>query len=62
VDDLVIERTERSVHLLNVVSPGMTSALPFAKWLSEKIQDDFSWKEDKNSVKETQIRDFAYAN
>jgi L-2-hydroxyglutarate oxidase len=62
VDDLVIERTERSVHLLNVVSPGMTSALPFAKWLSEKIQDDFSWKEDKNSVKETQIRDLAYAN
>ncbi len=62
VDDLVIEKTERSIHLLNVVSPGMTSALPFAKWLSERIADDFSWKDNENVMTEKQIKDLAYAH
>ncbi len=43
VEDLVVEATPRSIHILNVVSPGMTSALAFAKWVSSGIQDDFHW-------------------
>ncbi|OGR89185.1 MAG: hypothetical protein A2992_10015 [Elusimicrobia bacterium RIFCSPLOWO2_01_FULL_59_12] len=43
VDDLVIETTPRSVHILNVVSPGMTSALAFARWISEHITDQLAW-------------------
>ena len=38
VDDLVIESTSRTVHILNVVSPGMTSALAFAKWLADRLE------------------------
>jgi len=30
VDDLVVERTARSLHVLNAVSPALTCALPFA--------------------------------
>ncbi len=44
VEDIVIEVTPRSVHLLNIVSPGMTSALSFAKWVSDLIGDDLTWK------------------
>jgi L-2-hydroxyglutarate oxidase len=36
VDDLVIEETPRSVHVLNAVSPGLTCALPFADFLAQK--------------------------
>jgi L-2-hydroxyglutarate oxidase len=43
VDDLVIETTPRSVHLLNVVSPGMTSALAFARWVSQRIDGQLRW-------------------
>lgn len=31
IEDLLVERTPRSLHLLNVVSPGMTCAIPFAE-------------------------------
>ncbi|MBI1883227.1 MAG: L-2-hydroxyglutarate oxidase [Chlamydiae bacterium] len=44
VDDLVIEQTPHSLHLLNVVSPGMTSAIPFAQWLSKGIDNVLCWK------------------
>ena len=44
VEDLVIESTPRSIHILNVVSPGMTSAMPFAEWLSDLIDEDLSSK------------------
>lgn len=44
VEDLVVETTPRSIHILNVVSPGMTSAIPFAKWLSSGIDDHLRWK------------------
>jgi L-2-hydroxyglutarate oxidase LhgO len=44
VEDLVIETTPRSVHVLNVVSPGMTSSIPFAKWLSSRISDELQWR------------------
>ncbi len=43
VEDLVVETTPRSIHILNVVSPGMTSALAFAQWVSEGIHDDLAW-------------------
>lgn len=44
VEDLVVEKTHRSIHVLNMVSPGMTSAIPFAKWLSALIEDDLTVK------------------
>ncbi len=43
VDDLVIETTPRSIHILNVVSPGMTSSLAFAKWFSQKLNNQGKW-------------------
>ena len=44
VEDLVIERTPRSIHILNVVSPGMTSSLAFADWVSSGLTDDCRWE------------------
>ena len=38
VDDLVVESTDRTIHVLNMVSPGMTCALSFAKWLTDRMQ------------------------
>jgi len=43
LDDLVIESTRRSIHILNVVSPGMTSSLAFAKWFSAGLTDRLKW-------------------
>ena len=43
LDDLVIESTARSIHILNVVSPGMTSSLAFAKWFSSGLSDRLEW-------------------
>jgi L-2-hydroxyglutarate oxidase len=34
--DFVVRRHLNSVHILNAVSPGWTSAIPFGKWLVEK--------------------------
>ena len=39
VDDLVIGTTDRSIHVLNMVSPGLTCSLSFAKWLTDRMQD-----------------------
>ncbi|MBI5570693.1 MAG: L-2-hydroxyglutarate oxidase [Desulfomonile tiedjei] len=44
VEDLSIETTPRSVHILNVVSPGMTSSLAFARWASSRIDEGLRWK------------------
>lgn len=33
VDDMIVERRDNALHVLNVVSPGLTCALPFAKYL-----------------------------
>lgn len=44
VEDLAVQTTPRSIHILNVVSPGMTSAMAFAKWLSANLSDSFAWK------------------
>lgn len=37
VNDFVIERNEFSIHILNAVSPGWTSALPFAEYIVRTI-------------------------
>ena len=37
VDDIVIERKGLSWHVLNAVSPGFTSSLPFADHLAQEI-------------------------
>lgn len=37
VEDLLVQRTERSIHVLNVVSPGMTCSLAFARWLVDCV-------------------------
>jgi L-2-hydroxyglutarate oxidase LhgO len=36
VDDFLVEFSGRSVHILNAVSPGLTSSLPFAKYVVDK--------------------------
>ncbi|MGB0908736.1 MAG: L-2-hydroxyglutarate oxidase [Nitrospirales bacterium] len=38
VDDLIVESTDRTIHVLNMVSPGMTCSLAFAKWLTDRMQ------------------------
>lgn len=35
VDDLVLERADRSTHVLNAVSPGMTASLAFADYVAD---------------------------
>ena len=37
VDDLVVEYSGRSAHVLNAVSPGLTCSLPFAEHVVEEI-------------------------
>lgn len=37
VDDLVVAEAERAVHVLNAVSPGLTSSLPFADHVAERV-------------------------
>jgi L-2-hydroxyglutarate oxidase len=34
VEDIVVRETERSVHVLNAVSPGLTCSLPFGEYLA----------------------------
>jgi L-2-hydroxyglutarate oxidase LhgO len=31
--DFVVQKEHNIVHVLNAVSPGWTSAIPFAKWI-----------------------------
>jgi len=35
--DFVIEGDKKSMHVLNAVSPGFTSAIPFSSYVCEKI-------------------------
>lgn len=37
VDDLVIEETPRSLHLLNAVSPALTCSLPYADYIASRL-------------------------
>lgn len=36
VDDFVIEKSSNSIHVLNAVSPGWTSAIPFGRWIVDE--------------------------
>lgn len=38
VDDIVVRETERSVHVLNAVSPGLTCSLPFGRHLADRAK------------------------
>jgi L-2-hydroxyglutarate oxidase len=37
VDDIVVRESERSVHVLNAVSPGLTCSLPFGRELANRV-------------------------
>jgi L-2-hydroxyglutarate oxidase LhgO len=39
-DDFVFERTEKSFHVLNAVSPAMTSALAFAEHVADLMFEE----------------------
>jgi L-2-hydroxyglutarate oxidase len=36
--DFVVRKSHNSIHILNAVSPGWTSALPFGRWISESLE------------------------
>lgn len=36
VEDIVVRETERAVHVLNAVSPGLTCSLPFGEALAQR--------------------------
>ena len=40
--DFVLEGDDQSMHILNVVSPGFTCALPFAKYVCDQIKNKLS--------------------
>ena len=37
VQDFVVRSESNSTHVLNAVSPGWTSALPFGRWISQQV-------------------------
>jgi len=37
INDFVVEGDARSTHVLNVVSPGWTAAIPFGKYVSDRV-------------------------
>lgn len=37
--DFVLRYQDNSIHILNAVSPGWTSALPFGRWIAMKVQE-----------------------
>ena len=39
LDDIVVEYHEKSTHVLNAVSPGMTASFAFAEHLVNEIQN-----------------------
>src|SRR5881392_521902 len=38
VDDIVVRRSGRTVHVLNAVSPGLTCSLPFGRYLAQMCE------------------------
>ncbi len=40
VDDFIVEFSGRSVHILNTVSPGLTSSLPFARYVVDRAMEE----------------------
>ncbi|MFQ6047390.1 MAG: L-2-hydroxyglutarate oxidase [Gemmatimonadales bacterium] len=39
VDDILVRETERAVHVLNAVSPGLTCSLPFGKYVAGRARE-----------------------
>ncbi len=39
--DFVVREEKNSVHILNAVSPGWTSAIPFGRWISERVLTNY---------------------
>jgi L-2-hydroxyglutarate oxidase LhgO len=37
IDDIVVEKKNNAVHVLNAVSPGFTCSLPFGRYLAEML-------------------------
>ncbi len=35
--DFIVRKSHNSIHILNAVSPGWTSALPFGRWIADSI-------------------------
>ena len=35
--DFVVQSLSNSTHILNAVSPGWTSALPFGQWVADQV-------------------------
>ena len=35
--DFIVRKSHNSTHILNAVSPGWTSALPFGRWIADSI-------------------------
>ena len=33
MQDFIVKNQDRTIHILNAVSPGWTSALPFGRWI-----------------------------
>jgi len=42
VDDIVVRETDRTLHVLNAVSPGLTCSLPFGRWIAGKAKEKVS--------------------
>jgi L-2-hydroxyglutarate oxidase LhgO len=40
VQDFLVEKGVNSTHILNAVSPGWTSALPFGEFIATQVLDD----------------------
>jgi len=41
VNDFIVEGDARSTHVLNVVSPGWTAAIPFGRYISDRVLSHF---------------------
>ena len=40
--DFVLEGDKSSMHVLNAVSPGWTCAIPFSKFICNRIEDEMN--------------------
>jgi L-2-hydroxyglutarate oxidase LhgO len=40
--DFVVEGDDRSMHILNAVSPAFTCSIPFSQYICEKIQSSLN--------------------
>ena len=63
VDDFVLEGDQKSIHILNAVSPAFTCSLPFSKYIVDKIEVSNNRRTQKSgSVRSEQKIDFSGNN